>query len=141
MLRVREELVHLSKYLTVVTFSLWSSVNASNRLHEEDLWRTWPFVYGFAFSAKKWGELNVDWMTPVQYEDTAFEQLVIPADKKELIQALVKYRNQGFSDIITNKGGGCIFLLHGSPGVGKTLTAESIAELLHRPLYRYYTFS
>jgi len=26
-------------------------------------------------------------------------------------------------------------LLHGSPGVGKTLTAESIAELLHRPLY------
>jgi len=27
------------------------------------------------------------------------------------------------------------FLLHGSPGVGKTLTAESIAEFLHRPLY------
>ncbi len=94
-------------------------------------------MYGFAFSAKKWGELNVAWMTPVKYEDAAFEQLVIPADKKELIQALVKYRNQGFSDIISNKGGGCIFLLHGSPGVGKTLTAESIAELLHRPLYRY----
>jgi len=26
-------------------------------------------------------------------------------------------------------------LLHGNPGVGKTLTAEAIAELLHRPLY------
>jgi DNA polymerase III delta prime subunit len=107
----------------------------SPELHQEDLWRTWPFIYGFAFSAKKWGELNVDWMTPVKYEDTAFDQLVIPADKKELIQALVKYRNQGFSDIISNKGGGCIFLLHGSPGVGKTLTAESIAEFLHKPLY------
>ena len=26
-------------------------------------------------------------------------------------------------------------LLHGDLGVGKTLTAEAIAELLHRPLY------
>jgi len=33
------------------------------------------------------------------------------------------------------KGGGCIFLLHGNPGTGKTLTAEAVAELLHRPLY------
>lgn len=30
---------------------------------------------------------------------------------------------------------GTIFLLHGPPGVGKTLTAEAIAELLHKPLY------
>jgi SpoVK/Ycf46/Vps4 family AAA+-type ATPase len=30
---------------------------------------------------------------------------------------------------------GCIFLLHGPPGVGKTLTAEAIAEMLHKPLY------
>ena len=31
---------------------------------------------------------------------------------------------------------GIIFLLHGPAGVGKTLTAEAIAEVLHRPLYR-----
>jgi len=40
-----------------------------------------------------------------------------------------------FTDIITGKGGGCIFLLHGSPGVGKTLTAEAVCEHLHIPLY------
>jgi hypothetical protein len=134
---VTEEWAHLSKYTVVLRLSGYGVNDSRTRLHQEDLWRTWPFIYGFAFSAKKWGELNVDWMTPVKYEDTAFDQLVIPADKKELIQALVKYRNQGFSDIISNKGGGCIFLLHGSPGVGKTLTAESIAEFLHKPLYRY----
>jgi len=40
-----------------------------------------------------------------------------------------------FADIISGKGAGCIFLLHGRPGCGKTLTAEAIAEMLHRPLY------
>merc|ERR1712137_1535343 len=35
----------------------------------------------------------------------------------------------------TGKGGGCIFLLHGSPGVGKTLTAEAVCEHLSIPLY------
>jgi len=40
-----------------------------------------------------------------------------------------------FSDFISEKGKGCIFLLHGKPGTGKTLTAESIAEMLKTPLY------
>ena len=39
------------------------------------------------------------------------------------------------ADVIDGKGEGSIFLLHGPPGVGKTLTAEAIAELLHKPLY------
>jgi SpoVK/Ycf46/Vps4 family AAA+-type ATPase len=38
------------------------------------------------------------------------------------------------ADFIENKGNGLIFLLHGKPGVGKTYTAECIAEYLHRPL-------
>ncbi|ORY53102.1 hypothetical protein BCR33DRAFT_711465 [Rhizoclosmatium globosum] len=40
-----------------------------------------------------------------------------------------------FEDIVAGKSGGSVFLLHGPPGVGKTLTAEAIAELLHKPLY------
>jgi SpoVK/Ycf46/Vps4 family AAA+-type ATPase len=38
------------------------------------------------------------------------------------------------TDIVQNKGEGRIFLLHGTPGVGKTCTAETIAELTNRPL-------
>lgn len=38
-------------------------------------------------------------------------------------------------DIISGKGGGVVFLLHGPPGTGKTLTAESVSEFLKRPLY------
>jgi SpoVK/Ycf46/Vps4 family AAA+-type ATPase len=85
--------------------------------------------------AKKWGEIPVSQLTEINFDDTAFDKLVLPAEKKKLISALVKFQDRAFTDIITGKGGGCIFLLHGSPGVGKTLTAESLAELMHKPLY------
>jgi len=95
----------------------------------------WPTILGFSFSAKKWGEVSVDGMSEVVFDDTAFLRLVLPPEKKTLVRALVENKSDGFDDLISGKGGGCIFLLHGPPGTGKTLTAESIAELLHRPLY------
>jgi ATP-dependent Lon protease len=36
------------------------------------------------------------------------------------------------ADFIQSKGEGQIFLLHGPPGVGKTYTAECIAELTRK---------
>ncbi|KAJ3056969.1 hypothetical protein HDU99_007346, partial [Rhizoclosmatium hyalinum] len=57
----------------------------------------------------------------------------------KLIKALVRFGGKKtqskFEDIVAGKSGGSVFLLHGPPGVGKTLTAEAIAELLHKPLY------
>lgn len=38
------------------------------------------------------------------------------------------------ADFIKGKGNSLIFLLHGPPGVGKTYTAECIAEFVERPL-------
>lgn len=39
------------------------------------------------------------------------------------------------SDIVRGKGKGLIVLLHGAPGVGKTSTAECIAEEYRKPLF------
>ena len=39
------------------------------------------------------------------------------------------------ADLVRGKGKGLIILLHGAPGVGKTSTAECIAEYTRRPLY------
>ena len=37
-------------------------------------------------------------------------------------------------DVVEGKGRGLVILLHGPPGVGKTLTAETIALASQRPL-------
>merc|ERR1712187_492754 len=56
-------------------------------------------------------------------------------ERKEMVLALVEHAHSSFQDIVDEKGGGCVFLLHGPPGVGKTLTAEANAEKMQRPPY------
>ena len=102
---------------------------------QADYWRCVPFLYGFSLSVKPWGRLELDGLHEIQWRDDAWDQLVVDPDEKDLIFSLVKFHGGGFTDIIEGKGGGCIFLLHGEPGWGKTATAEAVAELLHKPLY------
>jgi hypothetical protein len=96
-----------------------------------------PYVYGFSFTATVWGQMVVDQITEVHYRDQAYDQLVLEPEMKRVILPLVKYTAElgADTDIIEGKGGGLVFLLDGNPGIGKTLTAEAIAEKLHRPLY------
>ena len=104
-------------------------------LHDDNLWMTSSYITGFSLSQKQWGRFEVSAISDIDFQKRAFDQLVLDPAKKNLVQALVSDNNSGFSDIISGKGGGCIFLLHGEPGVGKTLTAEAVSELLERPLY------
>jgi hypothetical protein len=95
-------------------------------------------VYGFSFTEKVWGRFYVDLVQPPRWNDAAFDQLVLPATQKKLVRALVDSHVKGdrnFDDFIKDKGRGLIVILHGPPGVGKTLTAESVSHASRRPLY------
>lgn len=102
-----------------------------------------PMMLGFSFTEKLFLEFFVDALRPIEWNTSCFEQLVLPTSQKELVQALVAEHTQrqshqggkGFDDIVKNKGLGLILVLHGPPGVGKTLTAECVAEFSKRPLY------
>lgn len=99
-----------------------------------------PMTRGFSFTEKLFLEFFVDILEPIEWNTSCFEQLVLPTSQKELVQALVaehtqRHENKQFDDIVKNKGLGLILVLHGPPGVGKTLTAECVAEFSKRPLY------
>jgi transcriptional regulator with AAA-type ATPase domain len=75
----------------------------------------------------------------VTWNKDAFRRLVVPAETRELIEASVTVHGRHLTtarDVVAGKGRGLLILLHGGPGTGKTLTAESIAEAQERPLYR-----
>ncbi|KAL4786979.1 P-loop containing nucleoside triphosphate hydrolase protein [Aspergillus varians] len=97
-----------------------------------------PTIQGFGFHDKKWISVSVENIGDIEWNAEAFNHLVLKNTKKELIRALVGKHTVASepSDVIEGKGNGLILLLHGGPGTGKTLTAESMAELTHRPLYR-----
>ncbi|KAI0532203.1 P-loop containing nucleoside triphosphate hydrolase protein [Xylaria digitata] len=100
---------------------------------------TVPKVKGFALDSKSWHKFNIADISSFIWNQEAFDNLVLNETVKELLSAFVSSdRSDGeeFDDFVQGKGKGLILLLGGPPGVGKTLTAEGVAEKLQRPLYR-----
>lgn len=95
-------------------------------------------IKGFNLRTKKWFDLVADRISDVKWNKQAFSKVVIQREYKDLIWALVsnQLESEKNTDLIEGKGNGLILLLHGGPGTGKTLTAESVAEIAEKPLYR-----
>ncbi|KAK8028429.1 AAA family ATPase, partial [Apiospora marii] len=91
-------------------------------------------VYAFALRARKWVSLDLRFVKPVG-DEAGWTDLILPSGVKDMVQAVVETHAAGSrstaalvkrsteADIVRGKGKGCIILLHGEPGVGKTSTA------------------
>lgn len=97
-----------------------------------------PLLRGYSLKTKTWLNFFVNCVEEIKWQTNAFDRLVLPKNQKELVlgftESQQKYR-ETFDDVIEGKGRGMIILLCGPPGVGKTLTAESVAEEMKVPLY------
>ncbi|RPA85072.1 P-loop containing nucleoside triphosphate hydrolase protein, partial [Ascobolus immersus RN42] len=97
-----------------------------------------PWIPFFSFADKQFVVGKVDKVTEIVWNDNSFANLVLPDSQKELVRILVENHvseQETFDDFVKGKGKGLICVLHGPPGVGKTMTAESVAEHTKRPLY------
>ncbi|KAF8892879.1 P-loop containing nucleoside triphosphate hydrolase protein [Infundibulicybe gibba] len=108
-----------------------------SRINREDLLITSTVVFGFSLADKIWLEFDVEKIQDVDWNQDAFENLVLPPGRKHLLQSLVEahHRGIGFDDFIKGKGHGLVVNLFGPPGVGKTFSAEATSEHVKRPLY------
>jgi len=77
----------------------------------------------------------VDKTSDIVFDTNCFDKLKIDEERKKDIKLIIENYRDIDNDVITGKGGGIIFLLHGPPGVGKTLTAEATSETLKKPIY------
>ena len=77
-------------------------------------------------------EFIVERVETFEWNDEAFEQLVIPPKHKQVLRTLVESHNAGsakkFDDFVSGKGHGLVINLFGNPGTGKSLTAEAMSE-------------
>lgn len=119
--------------------SIEAEDGSTHSFTEEELLIASPVVLGFAFSEKLWLEFSLSGIKEIKWNSEAFDTLVLPKHVKQNLKGLVTSHRfnatKTIDDVIQGKGKGLNVVLHGPPGVGKTLTGESIADFLKCPLY------
>ena len=102
----------------------------------DELIKTLPsFLTGYSLRTKRWGAFRVDGCSQIKFNESAFDLLVLNSEpRKKFLQTICTNENK-FQDLIQTKAGGQIIILYGTPGTGKTLTAETLAETKKIPLY------
>ncbi|KEF54312.1 uncharacterized protein A1O9_09478 [Exophiala aquamarina CBS 119918] len=154
---VRENIAHESRSQLAGSSSLIPDGGGGARFHDitkidpenceshrlvEDIYLLFPpTIGGFLLKTKSWVNFCVDHISdhpPIRKPNKLDNELVLlnDEDKESLRTVLPKGEKPigVLSDLIQDKGEGKVFLLHGPPGPGKTMTVECVANDTRRPL-------
>ncbi|XDG07550.1 hypothetical protein ABKA04_007165 [Annulohypoxylon sp. FPYF3050] len=97
-----------------------------------------PRVLGYSLDQKQWVQVQVNSLrSPGKANQVNFhDKLQLKKEYKDIIsKSVIAHGENNIMDHIPGKGKGLVILLWGVPGVGKTLTAESVASLAGKPLF------
>ncbi|EXJ63316.1 uncharacterized protein A1O5_11637 [Cladophialophora psammophila CBS 110553] len=116
-----------------------SSEMEQTKLTDDQLMICCPTVRGYSLDLNGWMHFRIDSLREIQWNGNAFESLALPGNYKRLLLAFAETQRDSaaqFDDVIEGKGKGMVVLLEGPPGLGKTLTASSVAEKMKVPIFK-----
>ncbi|KAI9667782.1 MAG: hypothetical protein M1821_000601 [Bathelium mastoideum] len=97
-----------------------------------------PTLRCYGLKSCKMFEADVARLADVKWDTGSLNHLELDMNTKGLLRSVVeqhkKNSDHSVRDVIQGKEKGLVIALHGPPGVGKTLTAETIAEYAQKPL-------
>ncbi|KAF5011048.1 hypothetical protein FDECE_2855 [Fusarium decemcellulare] len=95
-----------------------------------------PYSVGFSMDRKEWCRYLIDNLREVAWKEDVWPSLVLNHEEKSILEALVKSHRypENSRNQPEQKGKGLVILLHGTPGSGKTLSAEASAEMSNKAL-------
>lgn len=94
-----------------------------------------PYIKGFDLMKHRFITCHINNITEYEWNPNLADKLILDKETKDLIEILVDSTTAKSEDIIAGKMSGTIVIATGSPGVGKTLTAEVFSEKIQKSLY------
>jgi hypothetical protein len=126
------------KEIVIIESELEYEEKQSNRAEiNKDQYISLPIIRVFSMLRKKYLFVRADKLEEYIFNQEAYKQIFLPKNITEIIKIIISTPIDDLTgDILENKHGGMIILASGSPGIGKTSTAEVYSEMQQMPLYQ-----
>ncbi|ORY70361.1 uncharacterized protein BCR38DRAFT_332538 [Pseudomassariella vexata] len=135
------------RFLTLSTYIATNEPPRHENLSDDELLLLPTRLFAYALRQRKFFQIDIRYLKEIEQIQNPFQSLQIDPNHKDTIESLLhshftkKDLDKGpgpaipDQDLIRGKGRGVVILLHGAPGVGKTATAEAVAQQHKKPLF------